>query len=230
MRGSQPEGTVAHKSTSGPIHLSVIASSGNTDTIMQRLQGMLYPGLFFSLSVRDFSSQHPSHDKPTHSTKPEAFQRLLKTASAKWDPLKQTICLHTEQKNRQNDKNSVLWRHTHTHLTFGVLGEKIYILLVICANNMRMSLEHSAAGQSYNCLSEVGGRRNCWPAVKSKKRENTWQKLRHITSSENNWFCGDQVIWRKHSPRSTCSHKRQFRRPPLSTGNLGPWGECDNTF
>lgn len=66
--GSQPEGNAAHKSTSSPIHLSVIASSGNTDTIIQRLQGMLYPGLFFfSLSTRDFSSQHfAAPQPPTH--------------------------------------------------------------------------------------------------------------------------------------------------------------------
>lgn len=47
-RRSQPKGSTAHKSTSSPIHLSVIVSAGNTDTIIQWLQGMVCAAWYFS--------------------------------------------------------------------------------------------------------------------------------------------------------------------------------------
>lgn len=151
--GSQPEGNTAHKSTSGPIHLSVIASSGNTDTIMQRLQGMLYPGLFFffSLSVRDFSSQQPPlHPEHTHTHTPPTQRHF------KWTPedgermvrqVKTNHMLgHGADVQSMTRTASLRDTHAHTLFTFGVLGENM-IFLVICANNVPTALEHSTAGQ-----------------------------------------------------------------------------------
>ena len=56
MCRSQPEGSTANKSTAPtPIHLSGILATGNTDAIIQWLQGMVCSAWYFSISARAFS-------------------------------------------------------------------------------------------------------------------------------------------------------------------------------
>lgn len=159
---------------------------------------------------------------------------------------------HTDSMTR-----TALLRDTHTHLTFGVLGENM-IFLVICANNLpdgsgaqrgrsRVSACCRDPGEDFAPVQLWFSNNDWFPEFKWNtgrqadllvccqwlKKKNSWPKHKHTSSSATDLFGWVQVQPRKGGDYAVNGHSGfwgRFCSPPLQLLNLRPWGTADTTF